>query len=83
MDPILLGLLGLAGASEWVGRRKKAWARIKQGMSCDQVRAILGDPQRVENTTLSGISVTVWRYIPRGRVTFADGVVDSWITPVF
>lgn len=52
------------------------WRSLKSGMSPDDVRAILGEPSRVE-----GGIVTYWTYPSRGEVTFVRDQVTRWAEP--
>ena len=53
------------------------WRKLKRGMSEDDVRALLGEPERID-----GGSLTDWLYPRRGRVTFWRGAgVDNWTEP--
>ena len=51
------------------------WRRLRRGMSMNDVRALLGEPERVD----AGF-ITFWRW-PDGDVHFVDGKVDGWSEP--
>jgi len=51
------------------------WRRLRQGMKPDQVRALLGEPERVE----AGV-VTFWRW-NEANVYFMDGKLAGWSEP--
>ena len=63
----------VAGSGDW--RDISNWRRLRQGMKPDQVRALLGEPERVE----AG-GVTFWRW-PGAHVAFMDGKVYGWSEP--
>ena len=52
------------------------WRSLKKGMSFDEVRAILGEPGRIQGGTL-----TNWTYPDRASVTFYNDRLDSWTEP--
>lgn len=52
------------------------WRSLKNGMSYDEVRSILGEPSRVD-----GGSVAHWYYSNRGRVIFFLDKLDRWEEP--
>jgi hypothetical protein len=52
------------------------WRSLKKGMSFDDVRAILGEPGRIQGGTL-----TYWTYPDRGSVTFYNDRLDGWTEP--
>ncbi len=52
------------------------WRSLKNGMSYDEVRSILGEPSRVD-----GGSIAFWHYSNRGRVTFFSDKLESWAEP--
>lgn len=51
------------------------WRQLKKGMREPQVRALLGEPSRVDGGTLAS-----WWY-GAGYVRFYDGKVDGWSEP--
>ena len=51
------------------------WRQLRRGMTMDEVRALLGEPERVV-----GGYLTSWRWAD-AEVTFADGELDSWREP--
>lgn len=52
------------------------WRRLRVRMSMDEVRAVLGEPEKVD-----GGSVAFWYYPALGSVTFISGRVTSWSEP--
>lgn len=52
------------------------WRRLQEGMSYDQVRALLGEPTKVDGGT-----VARWEYPRHGSVSFYSGRVSSWSEP--
>lgn len=52
------------------------WRRLENGMTMDQVRSILGEPERVTNFG----SLVMWEY-GRGSVNFRNRKVDGWREP--
>jgi hypothetical protein len=59
------------------GWRKLAnWRSLKKGMSFEEVRAILGEPGRIQGGTL-----TYWTYPDRASVTFYNDRLDGWTEP--
>jgi outer membrane protein assembly factor BamE (lipoprotein component of BamABCDE complex) len=53
-----------------------SWRSLKNGMSYDEVRAILGEPFRIK-----GGDIAFWYYENRGDVTFYEHKVKSWSEP--
>jgi hypothetical protein len=53
------------------------WRSLKKGSSYDEVRSILGEPEKVR---ASG-SVTYWSYSNRGEATFMDDRLYGWNEP--
>jgi hypothetical protein len=51
------------------------WRRLRLGMKMDEVRALLGEPERVDAGP-----ITYWRW-PDGHVHFMDGKVSGWSEP--
>lgn len=52
------------------------WRSLKNGMSYDEVRSILGEPNRIDGGTLAQ-----WHYSNRGSVRFFLDKVDQWQEP--
>lgn len=52
------------------------WRSLKNGMSYDEVRAILGEPFRIK-----GGDIAFWYYENRGDVTFYEHRLKSWSEP--
>jgi hypothetical protein len=52
------------------------WRSLKKGMSYDEVRAILGEPNRIEGGTF-----THWYFPSRSDVTFHEDKLYSWSEP--
>ncbi len=52
------------------------WRSLKSGMSPSDVRAVLGEPDRVK-----GGDVAFWYYTNGGNVTFISDKVTSWTEP--
>lgn len=52
------------------------WRALKSGMSPNDVRGILGEPDRVK-----GGDVAFWFYLNGGDVTFMRDKVTSWTEP--
>ena len=52
------------------------WRSLKNGMSYDEVRSILGEPTRID-----GGSLAYWYYSNRGSVVFFQDKVDRWQEP--
>jgi len=51
------------------------WRRLRLGMNMDEVRALLGEPERVDAGP-----ITWWRW-HNGHVNFMDGKVRGWSEP--
>jgi hypothetical protein len=51
------------------------WRQLRQGMKPDQVRALLGEPERVD-----GGDFTFWRW-PGAFVIFYEGKLHQWSEP--
>ena len=51
------------------------WRQLRRGMKPDQVRALLGEPQRV-----AGGDFTYWHW-GQAYVIFYSGKLDSWLEP--
>lgn len=52
------------------------WRRLHLGMKMDEVRKLLGEPERVD----AGY-VTFWRWADAASVEFMDGKVSGWSEP--
>lgn len=52
------------------------WRSLKNGMSYDEVRSILGEPSRVD-----GGSIAHWHYSNRGRAVFLSDKLERWEEP--
>ena len=52
------------------------WRRLREDMTYEQVRAILGEPDRVD-----GGGVAFWYYPRGGRAGFVSGRLSSWQEP--
>lgn len=76
----------LEGATRGVVERKRPsngnsselanWRRLREGMSYDAVRRILGEPDRIAGGTLA-----FWSYPNGGQVSFSSGRLRSWSEP--
>ena len=53
-----------------------SWRQLRKSMSEEQVRALLGEPLKVDGGTLA-----FWHYKSGGKVTFYQDRVDSWEEP--
>ncbi len=53
------------------------WRSLKKGSNYDEVRAILGEPERIR---VSG-SLTDWFYSNRGNATFMNDTLHGWNEP--
>ena len=51
---------------------RENWAKLKNGMTTDEVRNLLGEPQRAEGTV-----VELWKYL-HGEIRFDHGKVYAW-----
>ena len=66
-----------------VPRDKAVWRRLRQGMSAEEVRQLLGEPKRVD----SGPALTYWYYSESGGtgpyVLFSSDslTVNGWTEP--
>jgi len=52
------------------------WRALEKGMTPNDVRATLGEPERIR----AG-GITVWLYPNHGDVTFYEGKVNGWTEP--
>lgn len=52
------------------------WRALKKEMAFEDVRAILGEPERI-----AGGTFTHWYYTNQGEVTFYKDKLDSWSEP--
>jgi hypothetical protein len=58
---------------------KSAWEQLRKGMSADEVRDLLGEPDDVSPSPWGS---TTWKYGHFGRVTFDDQMrVTGWARP--
>ena len=53
------------------------WRRLRLNMSKDDVRLLLGEPERIENMGL----FEYWEYPGGGSADFSEGRLDSWSEP--
>lgn len=53
------------------------WRSLKKGSSYDEIRAIVGEPEKVR---ASG-PLTIWSYSNRGEVTFYEDRLNGWNEP--
>lgn len=52
------------------------WRALEKGMTPNDVRATLGEPERIR-----AAAFTNWLYPNSGNVTFYEGKVDGWTEP--
>jgi len=52
------------------------WRRLRENMSYDAVRRILGEPDRIDGGT-----VAFWAYPNGGQISFISGRLRSWTEP--
>jgi hypothetical protein len=52
------------------------WRRLRLKMTMDEVRAVLGEPERVQGGTF-----TFWYYPANAHVSFYGGKLDRWSEP--
>ena len=52
------------------------WRKLNTGMSYNEVRALLGEPLRIE-----GGGVAIWKYANNGSVGFVRDKLSSWSEP--
>jgi outer membrane protein assembly factor BamE (lipoprotein component of BamABCDE complex) len=55
---------------------RSAWRQLSKGMSREQVRALLGEPDRINGGTFER-----WRWTSGGEIIFYQGAVDGWSEP--
>ena len=55
---------------------RSAWRQLAQGMSRQQVRTLLGEPDRIE-----GGAIETWQWKSGGYVMFYGGTVGQWSEP--
>ncbi len=68
----------IAGCSSSVTPAKLG--QVSPGMKTDQVEALLGQPTRIEQSEITGLTGEVYHYVSRqgdGRVVFVNGAVFS------
>ena len=65
----------VASSDGW--KNLASWRSLKKGASYDDVRATLGEPEKVK---ASG-AFTFWYYSNRGDVTFYQDKLDGWREP--
>ncbi len=53
-----------------------SWRQLKKNMSEEQVRALLGEPAKIDGGTFA-----FWHYKNGGAVTFYNDRLDSWTEP--
>ena len=53
-----------------------SWRQLKKNMSEEQVRALLGEPAKVDGGTFA-----FWHYKSGGTITFYNDKLDSWTEP--
>jgi hypothetical protein len=68
--------LGSTSKPGTVAKSLSVWRQLKKDQSPDQVRAILGEPDRI-----SGASFMNWHYPNDGEVTFNRDKVYGWNEP--
>ena len=69
--------LPVATSEKW--RDLQNWRRLRRGMKMDQVRALLGEPRKVDTL---GASTTFWHYGVIGYVQYSSSnKVEGWSEP--
>ena len=64
--------------AEEVPQSKVIWRKLKLGMNEEEVRSLIGEPEKI---TVFSSNFIVWSYLKYGKVQFdADGV-SSWDEP--
>lgn len=66
--------IATATAEGW--KHQKSWRTLTTGMSPNEVRNLLGEPQQVR-----GGNVTFWTYPNKGEVTFLGDSLYQWREP--
>jgi len=59
-----------------VSDNRENWRKLREGMSEDQVRELLGEPYRIQ-----GGRSALWHYQMGGSIHFHRGKVESWSEP--
>jgi hypothetical protein len=54
------------------------WRRLRNRMTLDEVRTLLGEPDRV---LAPSANMTIWYYPDNGHVSFDSGRLDGWLEP--
>ena len=67
-------------------RQPDRWEPIRNGVSLDRVRELLGDPLKaeVDREVVQGHEITVWFYgqgLTGGQIQFYDRQVMGWVVP--
>ena len=52
------------------------WRRLREDMSMEEVRSLLGEPEKIDGGT-----VAYWYYPRSGQVTFVSGRLTQWKEP--
>lgn len=65
----------LASSEGW--RQIANWRSLKKGMSPEDARSLMGEPQTVR----AAGSFTFWSYLNRGEITFFDEKIYGWTEP--
>ena len=63
-------------SGDW--KNKQNWRRLKNGMSKEEAKQILGEPDRIE----AHGPLEFWRYPNGGRVSFFDEEINGWSEPL-
>jgi hypothetical protein len=64
----------VAGPEKW--KRQESWRLLRRGMSNPEVKAILGEPTKIDPGP-----IWVWHYGPQSRVYWANERLDAWTAP--
>jgi hypothetical protein len=68
----------LPGAASTKGRDIQNWRQLRMGMTMDQVRALLGEPERV----VANPGMSIWYWDSPATVTFdRRSKVTGWMEP--